>query len=167
MRTKTRTFAVLAACVLAVSLVAGAAGAEEKDGSLEERLLRASEGLQMPGSESDSAWWYVSYPGEEGLPTVERMARITGCSGYPEGVMSRLDFDAAFDVLGQVEPWMDGGQRESARGFRALAKLFHREYGDDLAVYRCETGEYGQVHVFFVGANADGLSGLKTINTET
>ena len=166
MRAQTRTFAVLAAWVLAVSLVAGVAGAQEKDGTIEERLLRASEGLQMPGSESDSAWWFVSYPGEEGLPTAERMARLTGCSGYPEGAMERLDFDATFDALGRVEPWMDGGQRESARGFRKLGKLLRLEYGD-LAVYRCETGEYGQVPVFIVGTRPEGLSGVMTINIET
>ena len=163
----TRTFAVLAAWVLAVSLLVGPAGADEKGVTLEERLLRASEGLQMPGSESDSAWWFVSYPGEEGLPTVERMARITGCSDYPEGVMQRLDFEDTLDALGRVEGWMDGGQRQSARGFRRLGKLFHREYGDDLAVYRCETGEYGQVPIYFVGVGPEEISGLMTVNTET
>ncbi len=48
-----------------------------------------------------------------------------------------------------------------------MSKVFHREYGDELAVYRCETGQYGQVHIYFVGSRADGLSGLMTINTET
>lgn len=167
MRMRVRKFAVLVAGVLAVLLPGGVAGASEKDGSLEERLLEASGGLQMPGSESDSGWWFVSYPGEEGLPTVERMAAITGCSGYPEGDTARFDFDATFDTLSRVEPWMDEGQRDSARGFRKLGKVFHSEYGDELAVYRCETGEYGQVHIYFVGSKPDGLSGLLTINTET
>ena len=166
MRTRARVFTALAAGALAVLALVGPTVADENE-SLEERLIRASEGLQMPGSESDSVWRFVSYPGEEVVPTAERMARITGCSGYPEGVMTRLDFDATLDDLSRVEGWMDGGQRESARGFRRLTKLFHREYGDDLAVYRCETGEHGQVHVSFVGANADGLSGLMTINIET
>lgn len=167
MRTRVWKFAVLVAGVLAVLLPVGVAGASEKDGSLEERLLGASEGLQMPGSESDSGWWFVSYPGEEELPTVERMADITGCSDYPEGGMARFDFDATFDTLSRVEPWMDEGQRASAHGFGKLRKGLHREYGDELVVYRCETGEYGQVHIYFLGSRADGLSGLLTINTET
>ena len=62
---------------------------------------------------------------------------------------------------------MDHGQRKSARGFARLRKLFHREYGDDLAVYRCDTNRYGQVRIYFLGLNGDGLSGLMTINSET
>lgn len=163
MGTSGRVWLVLAAGILLGSLFAGAVEADE---GLEGRLLRAAEGLQMPGSEADSAWWFVSYPREE-LPTAERMAQLTGCSDYPEGGMGRFDFDATFDSLGRVEPWMDGGQKKSARGFRRLGKLFHREYGQDLAVYRCDTGRYGEVRIYFVGANRDGLSGLMTINIET
>ncbi len=159
--------AVLVIGLLVVLPPVGVVGATEKDGSLAERLLEASWGLQMPGSESDSEWWFVSFPGEQELPTVERMSSITGCSGYPEGGMGRFDFDATFDTLSRVEPWMDEGQRDSARGFEKLSKVFHHEYGDELAVYRCETGQYGQVHIYFVGARADGLSGLMTTNTET
>ena len=81
--------------------------------------------------------------------------------------MTRPDFDATFDSLGKVQTWMDPGQRESARGFRKLGRLFHRLYGEDLAVYRCETGEFGRVDIYFVGANEDGLSGLTTVNIET
>ncbi len=132
---------VLVAELLVVLQLRGVAEASEKDGSLAERLLEASWGLQRPGSESASAWWFVSYPGEEGLPTVERMATITGCSDHPEGRMARADFDATLDTLGRIEPWMDEGQRDSARGFRKLRKVFHNEYGDELAVYHCETGE--------------------------
>ena len=62
---------------------------------------------------------------------------------------------------------MDEGQRDSACGFRKLGKVFHSEYGEELTVYRCDTGEYGQVHVYFVGSKPEGLSGLLTINTET
>ena len=165
--------ALLASAIAASALaeIAGATGAgvgaAGGDGRLEERLLKASEGLQMPGSEADSEWWFVSYPGEPEPPTAERMAFLTGCSGYPEGGMGRSDFDATFDSLGRVQPWMDAGQRESARGFRKLGRLFHRRYGEDLAVYRCDTGEFGRVHVYFVGANGDGLSGLMTVNIET
>ena len=43
--------------LLAGLLLATAAGAQETG----DRLLKASEGLQMPGSEADSAWWFVSY----------------------------------------------------------------------------------------------------------
>ncbi len=45
-------------------LLAAAAGAQ----GTEDRLLKASEGPQMPGSEADSAWWFVSYPDEDELP---------------------------------------------------------------------------------------------------
>lgn len=167
MKTRARMIVVLAAGLVAAGLFAAAATAHEGSRTTEERLLRKSEGLQMPGSESDSRWWFVSYPGEEGLPEVGRMASITGCSDYPEGVMTRLDFDATFDNLSRVQPWMDRGQRKSARGFGRLREAFHREYGDELAVYRCDSGEFGQVPIYFVGSNADGLSGLMTVNTET
>lgn len=94
-----------------VALLAGlqfatAATAQET----EDRLLKASEGLQMPGSEADSAWSLVSYPGEAELPSVERFSWLTGCD-HPEGGASRQDFDAPLDRLGDVQPWMDEGQR--------------------------------------------------------
>jgi hypothetical protein len=81
--------------------------------------------------------------------------------------MKRLDFDATFDSLGRVQPWMDHGQKKSAHGFSRLSKLFHREYGNDLAVYRCDTNRYGEVKIYFLGIDTDGLSGLMTINIET
>ena len=133
-------------------------------GDTETRLLKASEGLQMPGSEADSDWWYVSYPGEDELPSVEGFPDLTGCDS-PEGGVSRQDFDATLDRLGDVQPWMDEGQRRSARGFARLQRLFHRRY-DELAVYRCETGT-AEVPIYFVGRDEDGLSGLMTINIET
>ena len=151
--------------LLTTLLAVGVATAREED--LAERLLRASEGLQMPGSEADSSWRFVSYPQEEELPTAERMASLEGCADYPEGVMRRLDFDATFDSLGKVQPWMDRGQKKSARGFARLRTLFHRQYGDDLAVYRCDTNKYGEVRIYFLGLDSEGLSGLKTLNIET
>jgi hypothetical protein len=95
------------------------------------------------------------------------MASLEGCADYPEGVMRRLDFDATFDSLGTVQPWMDNGQKKSAHGFARLRDLFHRQYADDLAVYRCDTNQYGEVRIYFLGINGDVLSGLKTINVET
>jgi hypothetical protein len=62
---------------------------------------------------------------------------------------------------------MDQGQKKSARGFASLRNLFHRQYGDDLAVYRCDTNKYREVRIYFLGLNNEGLSGLKTINIET
>ena len=161
----TRAFFMMLATLLAAQLTAGTAAAQEED--LARRLLQAAEGLQMPGSEADSFWWFVSYPGEEELPTAERMASLEGCADYPEGVMRRLDFDATFDSLARVQPWMDQGQKKSARGFARLRDLFHRQYGDDLAVYRCDTNQYGEVRIYFLGLDDQGLSGLKTINIET
>lgn len=145
--------------LLAGLLLATAATAQDTEG----RLLKASGGLQMPGSEADSAWSFVSYPGEYQLPSVERFSALTGC-GHPGGV-SRQDFDATLDHLGDVQPWMDGGQKKSARGFARLQKLFHRRY-EGLAVYRCETGT-AEVPIYFVGINENGLSGLLTVNIET
>src|SRR5215213_3295934 len=165
MGTWTRAFIMLLAVLLAAQSTADTAAAQEED--LAPRLLKAAESLQMPGSESDSFWWFVSYPGEEALPNAERMAYLEGCTDYPDGVMSRLDFDATFDSLGSVQPWMDQGQKKSARGFARLRNFFHRQYGDDLAVYRCDTNKYGEVRIYFLGLNNDGLSGLKTINIET
>jgi hypothetical protein len=157
--------AALLAALLAAQSTSDPAAAQEED--LAKRLLRATEGLQMPGSEADSSWWFVSYPGEKELPTAERMATLEGCAGFPDGVMSRLDFDATFDSLGRVEPWMDQGQKKSAHGFARLRDLFHRQYGEDLAVYRCDTNQYGEVRIYFLGLDEEGLSGLETINIET
>ena len=156
-RRKAALFGTLA--LLAGLLLSTAADAQET----EDRLLKASEGLQMPGSEADSAWWFVSYPEEDGLPSAELFAEISGC-GPPEGV-SRWDFDATLDRLGEVQPWMDRGQKKSARGFERLRGLFHRRY-DELAVYRCETGT-AEVPIYFLGVDEDGLSGLLTVNIET
>jgi hypothetical protein len=158
-------FIMMLAALPAAQLTADTVAAQEAD--LAKRLLQAAEDLQMPGSEADSFWWFVSYPGEEELPTAERMASLEGCADYPDGVMRRLDFDATFDSLGKVQPWMDHGQKKSARGFARLRDLFHRQYGDDLAVYRCDTNKYGEVRIYFLGLDKEGLSGLKTINIET
>jgi hypothetical protein len=166
MKVLARMLLILAVGLIVAVSVVDAARAREGE-SLGVRLHRAADGLQMPGSEADSSWWFVSYPGEAELPAAERMATLDGCSDYPEGVMRRLDFDATFDALGRVQPWMDRGQKKSARGFARLRKLFHREYGEDLAVYRCDTGRYGEVRIYFLGVDDDGLSGLMTINIET
>ena len=115
--------------LLAGLLLATAAGAQET----EERLLRASEGLQMPGSEADSAWWFVSYPSECELPSAERFSELAGCD-HPESGVSRQDFDATLDHLGNVQPWMDRGQKKCARGFARLQDVFPREVAVMLAV---------------------------------
>jgi hypothetical protein len=162
---RVKSFIMVLVALLAAQLTAGEGTAKEKDPS--SRLLRAAEGLQMPGSEADSSWWFVSYTGEDELPTAERMASLDGCADSPEGVMRRLDFDATFDSLSSVQPWMDGGQKKSAHGFARLRNLFHRLYGDDLAVYRCDTNQYGEVRIYFLGLDDQGLAGLKTINIET
>jgi len=166
LKARTTILGTLAVGFLVAALAADAGVAREGQ-DLAGSLLRAAEGLQMPGSEGDSSWWFVSYPQEKELPSVERMASISGCSDYPDGVMTRSDFDATFDHLGRVQPWMDQGQKKSARGFARLREVFHRKYGDDLAVYRCDTNQYGQVPIYFLGVDRDGLSGLMTINIET
>ncbi len=61
---------------------------------------------------------------------------------------------------------MDEGQVRSAKGFGKLGRVFEREYAEQ-AVYRCETGEYGQVYIYFVGSGDAGVSGLLTVSTET
>lgn len=135
---------VASLALLAGLLLATAAGAQET----EDRMLKASEGLQMPGSEADSGWWFVSYPGEDELPSAGRVSERVGCDS-PEGGVSRQDFDATLDQRGDVQPWMDRGQKKSARGFARLQKLFHRRY-EALAVYRCETGT-AEVPIYFLG----------------
>jgi nuclease A inhibitor-like protein len=156
----TRWKGAFVACLAVLSglLLAAAAGAQGTG----DRLLKASEGPQMPGSEADSAWWFVSYLDEDELPSAERFSELAGC-GYPEDGVSRQDFDATLDHLGDVRPWMDRGQKKSARRFARLQELFHRRY-DELAVYRCETG--AEVPIYFQGVNEDGLSGLLTVNIE-
>lgn len=165
MKTKTPLLVILT--LLATLLIGDPATAHQTDKTAE-RLLRAAEGLQYPGSEADSTWAYVSYPNEKDLPSAERFGEISGCftpSGDP-GVTTRQDFDATLDRLGTVGPWMDQGQKKSARGFRKLQRLFHREYGQDVAVYRCETGG-PEVYLYFVGLGEDGFVGLKTTSIET
>jgi hypothetical protein len=131
-----------------------------------ERLLRAAEGLQYPGSESDSTWTFVSYEGFAELPDAATFERVSGCPVTAGGGTVRLDFDDTLDRLGTVQPWMDQGQIESARGFRKLQSLFHRTFAEDLAVYRCETGG-AEVYIYFIGVDEDRLAGLLTISIET
>ena len=100
------------------------------------------------------------------LPDTATFERISDCPVTEGGGTSRLYFDATLDRLGMVEPWMDRGQKKSARGFRKLQKLFHREYEEDVAVYRCETGG-PEVQLYFVGLGEDGLAGLATTSIET
>ncbi len=88
---------VASLALLAGLLLATAAGAQET----EDRLLKASEGLQMLGSEADSGWWFVSYPGEDELPSAGRFSELVGCDS-PEGGVSRQDFGAILDQLGDV-----------------------------------------------------------------
>lgn len=165
--------ATLAISFFAFALLAEGAVATEatapKD-RLEHKLLRASTGVQYPGSESDSTWTFVSYPGEDTMPAPERFQQISGCPVADGGGTTRLDFDATFDRLTRIEPWMDEGQVKSARGFRKIERIMLRSYdAGSLAVYRCDTAEFGQVHFYFyfVGLNDDGISGLLTASTET
>jgi Nuclease A inhibitor-like protein len=132
----------------------------------QERLIRASQGLQYPGSESDSTWSFVSYGGFAELPDAATFERVSGCPVIEGGGTDRLDFDAALERLGTVQRWMDRGQSKSARGFHRLQGLFHRTFGDDLAVYRCETGG-AEVYIYFIGVDEDRLAGLLTISIET
>ncbi len=158
---------LLASLALVAFLGTGANAAQAAGGDKTEALLlRASEGLQYPGSESDSAWTFVSYEGFTELPDTATFERVSGCPVTEQGGMSRLDFDATLDRLGAVQPWMDEGQKKSAHGFRKLQGVFHREFGEDLAVYRCETGT-AEVYLYFIGVDEDRLAGLLTVSIET
>ncbi|QIN78781.1 hypothetical protein GBA65_09900 [Rubrobacter marinus] len=157
-----RKIALLAvATLLACALPTEGATAQE-DGT-GERLLEAAEGLQMPSSEADSAWYLVSYAGVDELPDAESFGVMSGC---PRAGTTRQDFDETLARLSEVEPWMDEGQVRSARGFRKLGKTFRHALGEDLAVYRCEDGG-PEVGIYFVGAADGRLTGLKTISIET
>lgn len=160
MRTKLVLFA--AAILLACSIYAGGDALAQRDRTAE-RLLAAAEGLQMPSSESDSAWSLVSYAGVEELPQAGTFEEISGCR---RGGVTRYDFGETLDSLGEVEPWMDAGQISSARGFRKLEKVFDREFGEEVAVYRCDSGG-PEINVYFVGAEDDRLVGLMTVSIET
>jgi hypothetical protein len=170
----TRTFimmlAALLAALLAAALAAETVAAQEED--LAKRFLRAAEGLQMPGSEADSFWWFVSYPGEEELPTAERMASLHGLSSRLHRPPRRCDEATGLRRhvrLARKGAALDGPRAEEERPrFRQTAhNLFHHQFGDDLAVYRCDTNKYGEVRIYFLGLIDEGLSGLKTINIET
>lgn len=159
MRTKVALLAVatLLACYFPID-DAGAQG--DRTGG---RLLAAADGLQMPSSEADSAWYFVSYAGVEELPEAEAFEEMSGC---PEGGATREDFDKTLARLSEIEPWMDEGQARSARGFRKLAKVFGHAFGEKLAVYRCESGG-PEVNVYFVGAAEGRGVGLMTVSIET
>ena len=58
----TRAFIIMLAALPSAALAADTVAAQEE--RLATRLLHAAEGLQMPGSEADSFWWFVAYPGE-------------------------------------------------------------------------------------------------------
>jgi hypothetical protein len=161
-RTLPIVMALLFGLVVATMALAQEPGAADR---LERRLLKSAEGLQMPSSEGDSAWTFVRYPGEKVSPDPARFQELSGCPVQANGVTTRLDFETTMERLGRVEEWMDDGQKSSARGFRKLDRLFHREL-DDLAVYRCETGG-AQVYVYFVGSDGESLAGLSTISIET
>ena len=148
------------AALLVCSLTSGAMARETSTG---ERLLAAAEGLQMPSSEADSAWHLVSFTGVEELPAAGAFGEMSGC---PQGGTTRSDFDDTLAGLSKVEPWMDAGQARSARGFRKLGTLFAREFEEELAVYRCDTGE-PEVEIYFVGVGDDRLLGLMTVSIET
>lgn len=156
------TLAVLFGLLLATAALAQEPNETDRLGH---RLLENAEGLQMPSSEGDSAWTFVSYPGETASPGPARFQELSGCPVELGWGTKRLDFEATMQQLGRVETWMDDGQKRSARGFRKLDRLFHREL-DDLAVYRCETGG-AQVYIYFVGTDGQRLAGLSTISIET
>ena len=127
---------------------------------LAKKRLRASEGVRLPGFESDTVFEFVSFPGEEELPTVDRFARLTGCD-YPEGGASRFDFGTTFDRYEQVAPL---GSHD-VRDLRHLRRAFERNY-ENLAVYCCETGG-PENFIYFLGANDGDVSGLRTVSIET
>ncbi len=168
--------ATVAISFFAFALLAEGAVAQEEatpvssnQSRLEKKLLRASEGVQYPGSESDSTWTFVSYPSgaETELPDARRFEEISGCPVTPDGSTTRQDFDATFDRLTGIEEWMDTGQVRSAKGFRKIERVMLRSY-EERAVYRCDTAAFGQVYYYFVGLDEpDGISGLLTVSTET
>jgi hypothetical protein len=160
-----RTLPTITALLFGLALATGALAQAAGEDRLERRLLRNAEGLQMPSSEGDSAWTFVQYSGETATPDAARFQELSGCPVAEGGITTRLDFDAYLGRLGRIEPWMDEGQKRSARGFRRLERLVHREL-DDLAVYRCETGG-AEVYIYFVGTDGDRLAGLYTISIET
>ncbi len=158
---KMRLVLIAVATLFACSVSTGDALAQkDRTGT---RLLTAAEGLQMPSSESDSIWYPVSYPGLEELPEARLFETVSGCR--LDGV-TRQDFGETLDRLSNIEPWMDAGQVSSARGFRKLEGLFYREFEDDVAVYRCDTGG-PEIEVYFVGVQEDQLLGLMTVSIET
>lgn len=159
MTTKLVLFTVAGLLACAVFLGDAVARTDETG----ERLLAAAEGLQMPSSEADSSWYLVTYAGVEELPEAGPFEEVSGCR---QGGVTRQDFDEILGRLSKVEPWMDAGQASSARGFRKLQKVFDREFGGEVAVYRCDTGG-PEIQVYFVGAEGDRLVGLMTVSIET
>lgn len=149
-----------------LAFLASVAVSEEADARpvgearLAKKRLRASEGVQFPGFGSDTVFEFVSFPGEEQFPTVDRFARLTGCD-YPDGGVSRFDFGTTFDRYEELAPL--GGY--DVRDLRHLRRAFERNYGA-LAVYCCETGCPENL-IYFLGANDEGVSGLRSVSIET
>ena len=160
MRTKLVPFAVVT--LLACSVFISGNALAQRDRTAE-RLITVAEGLQMPSSEADSVWSLVSYDGVEELPAAGPFDEMSGCR---RSGVTRYDFGETLDLLGEVEPWMDAGQASSARGFRKLERVFDREFGEEVAVYRCDSGG-PEIGLYFVGAEEDRLVGLMTVSIET
>jgi len=157
----TRWKGAFVACLAVLSglLLAAAAGAQET----EDRLLKASEGLQMPGSEADSVWWFVSYPDEDELPSAERFSELAGC-GYPEGGVSRQNLDATLDHLGDVQPWMDRGQKKRPR-VCTTAEALPPPLGRTRRLPLRD--RHRRSPHLLAGGKRSGFSGLLSVNIET
>lgn len=97
-----RIVALIAAVASTLVLAQDLAQARTLD-HLERKLLRASTGVQYPGSESDSAWTFVSYPDETVLPDPTRFEEVSGCPVTVDGSTTRQDFGATFDRLTRIE----------------------------------------------------------------
>lgn len=161
MQNRLRTLLLATLALLASVAVAQEADARPVEGArLAKKRLRASEGVRLPGFESGTVFEFVSFPGEEELPTVDRFARLTGCD-YSDGGASRFDFGTTFDRYEELAPL--GGY--DVRDLHHLRHTFERNYGD-LAVYRCQTGGPENL-IYFLGANDEGVSGLRSVSIET
>lgn len=101
---------LLAGLALVAILGVGANAAQTAGGDKAgKRLLRTSEDLQYPSSESDATWTLVFYEGLMELPDAATFEQISGCPVTEGSSTSRLDFDAILDSL--VQSWMDESQK--------------------------------------------------------
>ena len=146
-------------------LPAGDSYRRARDGGQAAKGLRRPADAGIGGRQPDSGRWFDSYPGEDELPSAGRFCELAGCDSLDGGV-SCQDFDATLDRLGDLQPWMDGGQIGGRPRLRAPAGSLPQPLRRTRRL-PLRARHRREIPIYFLGVDEDGLSGLLTVNIET